>query len=104
MTGVVRGLEDDGLIRRRPHGRDARSVLVEATSKGSRLLTRARKQRIDTIAARLGDLSNAELDVLWRAGELLESRFARRPWQPVEESSDDQTKITATSRARSKAP
>ena len=104
MTGIVQGLEADELVRRRPHGRDARSVLVEATPKGKRLLTRARSQRIETIAAKLGDLSSAELDVLWQAGVLLESRFALRPWQPVEESSDEQANITATSRARSKAP
>ena len=104
MTGIVQGLEADELIRRLPHGRDARSVLIEATPKGKRLLTRARGQRIETIAAKLGDLSAAELDVLWQAGQLVESRVAVRPWQPVEESSDDQAKITSTSRARSKAP
>jgi DNA-binding MarR family transcriptional regulator len=104
MSGIAQGLEANGLILRRPHGTDARSVLVEATPKGKRLLTRARKQRIQTIAARLGDLSAAEVDVLWQAGLLLEARFALRPWQPVEESSDAHAKITATSRARSKAP
>jgi len=104
MTGIVRGLEADGLVRRRPHGRDARSVLVEATPKGTRLLTRARKERIDTIAERLGDLSGDDLEALWRAGELLETRFARRPWQPVEDSSDAEANILATARARSKAP
>jgi DNA-binding MarR family transcriptional regulator len=104
MTGIVRGLAADGLVRRRPHGRDARSVLIDATPKGRRLLARARKQRIETIARRLEDLSSEELAVLWRAGELLEARFALRPWQPVEETSDVETKIPATSRARSKAP
>ena len=104
MTGIVQGLEAEGLVRRRPHGRDARSVLIEATPGGRRILSRARKQRIDTIAARLADLSPEELGVLWQAGQLLEARFASRPWQPVEESSDEQAKIPATSRARSKAP
>ena len=104
MTGIVQGLEADELVRRRPHGRDARSVLIEATPKGKRLLARARSRRIETIAARLGELTPAELDVLWEAGQLLESRFASRPWQPVEESSDEQAKIIPTARARSKAP
>src|SRR5437879_13700761 len=29
MTGIVNGLERDGLARRRPHGADGRSVLIE---------------------------------------------------------------------------
>src|SRR5438093_12260706 len=76
MTGIVGGLQQDGLIRRKPHGADGRSVLVEATPSGKRLLTRARKRRIDTIAEKLEGLSPDELDLLWGAGHLLESRFA----------------------------
>ena len=103
MTGIVGGLVEDGLVRRKPHGADARSVLVEATAAGKRLLSRARSQRIDTIAERLAGLSEEEIALLWRAGELLESRFAARPWQPVG-TSDGQAKIRQVSRARSKAP
>jgi DNA-binding MarR family transcriptional regulator len=84
MTGIVNGLEADRLVRRQPHARDRRSVHVEATAAGRRLLQRARAARIDLLAARLGDLSGDELDLLWRAGELLEERFALRPWQSVE--------------------
>jgi DNA-binding MarR family transcriptional regulator len=84
MTGIVNGLEADGLVRRRPHAADRRAVQVEATAAGRRLLQRARAQRIDLVASRLDDLSDEELDVLWQAGELLEARFALRPWQPVE--------------------
>jgi DNA-binding MarR family transcriptional regulator len=84
MTGIVNGLEGDGLVRRRPHAGDGRAVRVEATAAGRRLLQRARGDRIELIASALGDLSGEELDVLWRAGELLEGRFALRPWEPVE--------------------
>ena len=83
MTGIVNGLEADRLVRRRPHGSDRRAVLVEATPAGKRLLQRARRKRIDLVADRLADLSAAELDLLWHAGELLEERFALRPWQPA---------------------
>jgi DNA-binding MarR family transcriptional regulator len=86
MTGLVKGLENDGLVRRRPHAADGRSVLVQATARGRRVLERARVQRIDLVASKLEDLSQAELDVLWRAGQLLEARFSLRPWRPVERS------------------
>jgi DNA-binding MarR family transcriptional regulator len=74
----------EGLVRRRPHGSDGRAVLVEATGAGRRLLKRARLKRIDAVAAKLSDLSEQELEILQRAAELLEERFATRPWQPAE--------------------
>lgn len=83
MTGIVNGLEADGLVSRRPHAADRRAVEVEVTAAGRRLLQRARARRIDLVASKLDDLSGEELDVLWRAAELLEARFALRPWQPV---------------------
>jgi DNA-binding MarR family transcriptional regulator len=87
MTGVARGLEEAGLVRRRPHGRDRRAVLLEATAKGRRLLTQGRRRRIDAIAARLEGLSPDDLALLGRAGDLLEERFALAglAWQPVGE-------------------
>jgi DNA-binding MarR family transcriptional regulator len=83
MTGIVTGLEQAGLVRRKKHGSDGRAVLVEATAAGKRLLARARAKRIDAIAERFGDLSSEELDVLWQAGQLLEARFGQRPWRPL---------------------
>ena len=83
MTGIVTGLEEQGLVRRRPDARDRRAVRVEATAAGKRALARARTKRIETIASSLADLSADELALLWRAGELLEERFALRPWRPV---------------------
>ena len=83
MTNIVSGLERDGLVRRKRNAADGRSVLVEATAAGTRVLRRARGRRIDAIAERLGDISDADLDVVRRAGELLEERFAIRPWRPL---------------------
>ncbi len=79
MTGIVNGLERDGLVRRRPHGSDRRAVQIEATAAGRRLLERARTRRIGVVASKLDDLSDGELAVLGRAAELLEQRFAPRP-------------------------
>lgn len=84
MTGIVNGLQADRLVRRRPHASDRRAVQVEATATGRRLLARARSKRIDLVASKLDDLSRAELALVWRACELLEERFAVRPWQPLE--------------------
>ena len=84
MSGIVNGLETHGLVRRRPHTSDGRAILLETTARGRRLLEQARAQRIDLVASKLEDLSERDLDVLWRAGELLEERFALRPWRPVE--------------------
>lgn len=75
MTGIVNGLERDGLVRRRPHGTDRRAVQVEATAAGRRLLGRARGKRLELVASKLADVSDAELDVLERAAGLLEERF-----------------------------
>jgi len=76
MTGIVNGLERDGLVRRRPHGRDKRSVNIEATGSGRRLLDRARARRIDHVVSKLDDLSDDELELLARAAELLDERFS----------------------------
>jgi DNA-binding MarR family transcriptional regulator len=78
MSGIVNGLERDGLVRRRPHGRDRRAVQVEATASGRRLLGRARGRRIGLVASKLDDLSQADLDLLDRAAALLEERFQLR--------------------------
>ena len=83
MTGIVNGLEGEGLVRRRPHSSDGRAVLIEVTAAGRRLLARARAGRIEAVAGRLEDLSEAELALVRQAAELLETRFRLAPRQPV---------------------
>lgn len=84
MTGIVNGLEGERLVTRRPDVNDRRATLIEATQAGKRLLARERRRRIELIASRLGDVAPDDLDLLWRASQLLESRFALRPWDPVD--------------------
>ena len=83
MTGIVTGLETQGLVRRRPDDRDRRAVRVEATAEGKRILARGRGRRIGAVVERLQDLAPEDLAALQRAGELLEARFALRPWRPL---------------------
>jgi len=83
MTGIVNGLEHEGLVRRQPHGRDRRAVLVDATGAGRRAFTRAHSRRIGLVVGLFDDLSEAELDLLRRAAELIEERSSPRPWQPL---------------------
>jgi DNA-binding MarR family transcriptional regulator len=79
ISGIVAGLENDGLVRRRGDLGDGRIVWVHATAKGRRLLMRARQRRIDAFASRLRGLSTTELATLERAAELIERVIARNP-------------------------
>lgn len=77
ISRIVDGLESAGLARREANTADGRSVYVDATAKGRRLLQRARTRRIERLAAELGDLSRDELDVVERAAELIERGSGR---------------------------
>jgi DNA-binding MarR family transcriptional regulator len=72
ISRVVDGLESAGLARRAANSSDKRSVYVDATGKGRRLLHQARRRRIDRLAAELAELSADELDVVERAAALIE--------------------------------
>jgi DNA-binding MarR family transcriptional regulator len=72
MSRLVDGLERDGLVRRAPDPTDARGVLVRATPKGTRALTRGRAQRLRRLAAGLGALTDQELREIARGAELIE--------------------------------
>lgn len=76
ISGIVTGLESEGLIRRRPDAHDRRVQWVHATAKGRRVLGRARRRRIEAFASRLRTLSAGDLDTLGRAAELIERAVA----------------------------
>jgi DNA-binding MarR family transcriptional regulator len=78
ISGIVSGLEDDGLVRRRRDARDGRVQWVHATAKGRRVLAKARRRRIEAFASRLEHLSDAELTTLLEAARLIEQAVARR--------------------------
>jgi DNA-binding MarR family transcriptional regulator len=72
VTRIVAGLEAEGLAKRQADEKDARVVRLRATSKGVRLMQEARRRRIRDLADRLRTLSEAELEALRRAAEIIE--------------------------------
>jgi len=64
MSRVVAGLEGAGLVRRETDRRDGRSVRVEATARGRKLLEGARLRRVAVLANRLKRLPAEKLVVI----------------------------------------
>jgi DNA-binding MarR family transcriptional regulator len=77
ITPLVQALEQQGLLRREPDPKDARAVLLSATTKGRKVLEQGRKRRIAAIAAALKQCSADERAVLERAARLLEELSRR---------------------------
>jgi DNA-binding MarR family transcriptional regulator len=83
MTRMVASLERDGLVRRKPDGKDKRVIWVEATPKGRRLIEAGRRARVEFLDRHLDALTAEDRAVLARASELmhsiyLETRSTRR--------------------------
>src|SRR4051794_34975493 len=76
MSGVLKNLEAEGLVRRRRSAHDARRSVVHPTARGRRLMQRARQRRIDALAARIETLDARERRTLLEAADLME-RIAR---------------------------
>ena len=72
MTRLVQELEKDGLVTRVAVEGDARSVLIRATPRGTRLLHEGRARRVRRLATDLAALGAAELHILARAVDVLE--------------------------------
>jgi DNA-binding MarR family transcriptional regulator len=84
MSALVRGLEEDGLVRRVADPHDRRSVRVRATARGRRLLQRGRERRIDNTVALLHGLRGDELRTLAAAVAILERALSGRGRAPRE--------------------
>jgi DNA-binding MarR family transcriptional regulator len=59
-------------VGRGPDPDDRRGVLVRATAKGSRVLHRGRRRRVDVLASGLRTLSDTDLAAVARGAELIE--------------------------------
>jgi DNA-binding MarR family transcriptional regulator len=72
ISRLVAALERDGLATRSPDPADGRAARVRATASGRRALRHGRAHRVTELARRLARLPPAELEVLRRAGDLIE--------------------------------
>jgi DNA-binding MarR family transcriptional regulator len=81
LSRVIRHLEEDGLVVRRPDPTDGRAGFVEATAAGRRLNQRIHSERTDVLNLVINQLEARErqalveaLPVLERIGEALKPR------------------------------
>lgn len=77
MSRIVDGLESAGLARRRVNPKDRRAVMIEATEKGTGILQKGRKLRVEFLARHLDRLSAAELNEIERALAAIHKSLAR---------------------------
>jgi DNA-binding MarR family transcriptional regulator len=69
----VNGLEERGLVERRPDPRDGRRIIVSVTAAGEEMLRRKRHARSRQLAQALTErFTPAELEVLAAAAPLLD--------------------------------
>ena len=70
MSKLVQGLEELGLVTRRP-GPDRRAVIIAVTPVGRKLLLQARDRRLERFSAMLASASPAELATLEKSSAIL---------------------------------
>ena len=72
MTRIVNGLEERGLVARRPHPTDKRQCVVTLTEAGRQVLLANRRRRDEWLAKRIAELNPEERDVLRKCVHVLE--------------------------------
>ncbi|MBV8887913.1 MAG: MarR family transcriptional regulator [Chroococcidiopsidaceae cyanobacterium CP_BM_RX_35] len=64
ITGLLDGLERDGLVKREPHPADRRRMVIQLTQKGQQLLTSMLPDHFCRTSALFGSLTAAERQTL----------------------------------------
>lgn len=72
MSRLVAAMEEEGLVTRRPHQEDARSVVLNATAKGKRVLDHGRELRLSALEDLLGGASAREVAVVQEAAKIVD--------------------------------
>jgi DNA-binding MarR family transcriptional regulator len=73
ITRIVAALEADGLAKKISDAADRRSVRIEATRRGTRLMREGRRRRVARLGEALKELSDQDLAVLSRAAAIIET-------------------------------
>jgi DNA-binding MarR family transcriptional regulator len=76
MSKIVSGLEELGLVTRRP-GSDRRAVILAVTAAGRKLLLQARDRRLERFSAMLASATPGELTTLEKSSAILERLLNR---------------------------
>jgi DNA-binding MarR family transcriptional regulator len=72
MSRLVAAMAGERLVRRVPHGSDARAVVLPPTAKGRRELERARELRLSLLSSLLEGASPRELETVRAAAEIVD--------------------------------
>jgi DNA-binding MarR family transcriptional regulator len=76
MTRILSGLEEQGLVVRRPHETDGRQVLVEVTPDAKEMLKADRRRREAWLSQRLATLGTDDRAALQAVSPILEKLVA----------------------------
>ena len=71
MATTLAGLEERGLIERRPHPRDGRQLLIGITAQGTALRSSARQAKHAWLCEAIAQLDEHEQQILFSAGDLI---------------------------------
>ena len=72
MGTTVAGLEQRGLVERRPHATDGRQMNVQLTAKGEAVRKSAKDAKRTWLAQGMAQLTEEERETLFAAGEIIQ--------------------------------
>jgi DNA-binding MarR family transcriptional regulator len=79
MTRVLAGLEDLGLVDRKPHPTDGRQVIVQLTGAGKQLCRDEVRMREAWLSRRVAELDPDDREALRRAVEVINAMVESQP-------------------------
>ncbi len=77
MGTTIAGLEEQGLVERKPHPTDGRQINIAVTAKGIAVRNSMKDAKHNWLAQRIGRLSREEQKTLFAAGAIIK-RLAER--------------------------
>ncbi len=73
ISRTVTALEERGLVKRNRSREDARTVIINATHKGRRIMEKGRRRRLEIIADELSLLTRKDQQLLSQISDILEN-------------------------------